>query len=268
MRQLFTIVGMVCLALIAKPAAAADTEVDVALVLAVDVLRSMDADEQRVQRDGYAGAFRNPDIIRAIASGPVGQIAVTYFEWSGPDFQVVAAPWTLIRNGADAAAFADKLAAAPINRAMGTSISGALGFGAAQFDKSGFASDRRAIDVSGDGPNNAGVPVVPVRDAVVAKGIVINGLPILLRPSIRADPFGIPNLDAYYQQCVVGGPGSFMIPVTESDNFSTAIRRKLIIEISGLPARIIPAADMTSQPVDCMIGEKQRGNFGFGSYFR
>ncbi|MEJ0097364.1 MAG: DUF1194 domain-containing protein [Bauldia sp.] len=249
------------------PALAAATAVDVELVLAVDVSRSMDMDEQRVQRDGYVDAFRNPDIIQAITSGPIGQIAVTYFEWSGPDFQAVAAPWTLIRNAADAAAFADKLAAAPINREMRTSISGALGFGAAQFDGNGFTAERRAIDVSGDGPNNAGPPVVPVRDAVVAKGIVINGLPILLRPSMHADAFGLPNLDQYYQQCVVGGPGSFMIPVTETDNFRTAIRRKLIIEISGLPPRIIPAADVTSQPVDCMAGEKQRGNFGFGGNF-
>jgi hypothetical protein len=264
MRRLFTAIGIVGLALTARAASGA-TAVDVQIILAVDVSRSMDSNEQRLQRDGYVDAFRDPNVIQAIASGPLGQVAVSYFEWAGPDFQQITVPWTLIHSAADANAFADKLAAAPIDREMRTSISGALDFAAAQFAKSGFTSEREAIDVSGDGPNNAGVPVVPERDAAVAKGITINGLPILLK---KADPFGIPNLDEYYQQCVVGGPGSFMIPVTDVDNFKTAIRRKLIIEVSGLAAKVVSATAILAPAVDCLIGEKLRGRYGFGSSFR
>lgn len=246
----------------ALPARAADTEVDLELVLAVDVSRSMDADEQKLQRDGYVKALRDPQVIQAIQSGAIGRIAITYFEWAGPGFQTLIAPWSLISNAADANAFADRLAAGPISRETGTSISSGLYFAVGRFADNGFTGERRAIDVSGDGPNNAGRPVDQTRDWVVGRGITINGLPIVLRPSYTASAFGIPNLDAYYQDCVIGGPGAFMIAVTSPENFETAIRRKLVTEIAGLPARVIPAADVEAVPrVDCQIGEKSRGQF-------
>ena len=243
------------------PATAADTEVDLELVLAVDVSRSMDAGEQRLQRDGYVAAFRHPELIQAIQSGAVGRIAVTYFEWAGPDLHTLIAPWTIIANATDAEAFAAELSTETISRQPGTSISSGLFYAVGRFDDNGFTSYRRTVDVSGDGPNNAGRPVDVTRDWVVSRGITINGLPIVLRPSYSAGPFGIPNLDAYYKDCVIGGPGAFMIAVTDAANFETAIRRKLVTEISEQPARsvLIPATDVVGTPqADCMVGEKTR----------
>ena len=170
--------------------ALAQTQVDLELVIAVDVSLSMDLDEQRLQRDGYVAAFRDPEVHKAIASGPHGRIAVTYMEWAGPPTQQVVMPWTRHRRPAAARAFADRLEAAPISRARMTSISPALHFSGRLFETSGVKGIRRVIDVSGDGPNNAGVPVVPVRDELVAKGIVINGLPIMLK--LAAGFFDLP----------------------------------------------------------------------------
>jgi hypothetical protein len=246
----------------ALPAAAADTEVDLELVLAVDVSRSMDAAEQQLQRDGYVAAFRHPEVIQAIQSGALGRIAVTYFEWAAPGFQTLVAPWTVIANAADANAFADKLMGSTVGRQTGTSISGALNYGLALFDDNGFASYRQTIDVSGDGPNNAGGPVETARDTVVGRGITINGLPIVVRPSFISGPWGVAHLDRYYEDCVIGGPGAFMIAVTDMANFETAVRRKLVTEIAGLPPRIIPVADTTGgEKIDCLVGEKTRPGY-------
>jgi hypothetical protein len=255
-----------CLALVALsaiPAEAADTEVDLELVLAVDVSRSMDIGEQQLQRDGYVAAFRHPEVIQAIQSGALGRIAVTYFEWAGPEFHVEIAPWTVIANAADANAFADKLMGGPISRQTGTSISSGLDYALHRFDGNGFASYRQTIDVSGDGANNAGGPVEAARDNVVRHGITINGLPIMVRPSFLSGYFGVANLDRYYEDCVIGGPGAFMISVTDMGNFETAVRRKLVTEIAGLPARVIPAAEVTQDrpKVDCLVGEKTRPGF-------
>jgi hypothetical protein len=250
--------------LAAHPALAADTEVDLELVLAVDVSRSMDVGEQQLQRDGYVAAFRHPEVIQAIQSGAIGKIAVTYFEWAGPGFQEEIAPWTVIGNADEASAFADKLAGGGISRETGTSISSGLYYAVGRFDNNGFTSYRQTIDVSGDGPNNAGRPVEATRDWVVNRGITINGLPIVLRPTYTSGPFGVPNLDKYYEDCVIGGPGAFMIAVTDSANFETAIRRKLVTEIAGLPAKMIRAADVQAGPkADCMVGEKTRPGFMF-----
>jgi hypothetical protein len=246
-------------------AAAADTEVDLELVLAVDVSRSMDPGELRLQRDGYVAAFRHPEVIQAIQSGATGRIAVTYLEWAGSAFQTEIVPWTSIGNAAEANAFADKLDGAPISRETGTSISGGLNYAAGRFAGSGYTSYRQTIDVSGDGPNNAGSPVVPARDAIVKRGITINGLPIVVRPSLTTSAFGIPNLDKYYEDCVIGGPGAFMIAVTDMTNFETAVRRKLVTEIAGMPARVIPAAEVVqaAPKMDCLVGEKTRPIFLF-----
>lgn len=249
--------------------AAGPTDVDLELVLAVDVSRSMDYDEQELQRKGYVEAFRHPEVMQAIQSGALGKIAVTYLEWSGPAYQQVLVPWMIIANPQDADAFATKLAAAPITREMGTSISGGITYAAGLFGTSGARGERRAIDVSGDGPNNMGGPVVPSRDQIVASGVTINGLPIMLKQNSGGafsgfNTFNIPNLDVYYEDCVIGGPGAFMLTVTEPEGFAAAIRRKLVLEIanSAPPARVVPIAAYQAAPrVDCMIGEKTRGRW-------
>jgi Protein of unknown function (DUF1194) len=241
------------------PGAAAQTAVDLELVLAVDVSLSMDLDEQRLQRDGYVAAFRDAEIHKAIAAGAHGRIAVVYMEWAGPVSQSVVIPWTILDGAGAARAFADKLEAMPISRARLTSISAALKFSQELFATSGVRSIRRVVDVSGDGPNNAGLAVVPVRDELVAGGIVINGLPIMLHTSISTT-FDISDLDRYYGNCVIGGPGAFMVSVREVTEFAAAIRRKLLLEISGVEslARVVPVqAPPPANGYDCLTGEKR-----------
>ena len=237
---------------------AAQTAVDLELVLAVDVSLSMDLDEQRLQRDGYVAAFRDDEIHKAIASGAHGRIAVSYVEWAGPTSQHVVIPWTVLDSAAAARMFADKLQAAPITRERLTSISAALGFARDMFAQSGVNGIRRVIDISGDGPNNSGHAIAPIRDEVVANGITINGLPLVLHIGANS-AFDIRDLDTYYGSCVIGGPGAFMIPVRELSEFAAAIRRKLLLEISNLApsARLIPAQNTPSEGYDCLTGEKQ-----------
>lgn len=249
------------------PATAQMTEVDLELVLAVDISRSMDLQEQRIQREGYVSAFRHPEVIRAIGSGEIGKMAVAYVDWAGVAHQSLLVPWTVIGSEADAFAFADKLSVVETTRERGTSISSGLQFAAELFETSNVAGLRQTIDVSGDGANNMGPPVVPARDSVVAQGITINGLPIMLRPSLAAsiEPFGIADLDVYYEDCVIGGPGAFMITVREVSQFQAAIRRKLVLEIAGREPPeppIMRVASRLDQPrIDCMIGEKTRGRW-------
>jgi len=244
---------------LAGPAAAA-VDVDLALVLAVDVSRSMDDDEQKLQRGGYVAAFRHPDVIEAIRTGIVGRIAVSYMEWSDVLHQRVLVPWTMIGNRSEAEAFAALLEQAPITRETTTSISSGLEAAARLFATSDARAIRRAIDVSGDGPNNDGSPVAAMRDAVVAQGIVINGLPILLKTGGIYNLLNIPNLDLYYRDCVIGGPGAFMVTIDNAIAFEEAIRRKLVLEISILVPRLMPAAEVVrpAAEVDCLIGEKKR----------
>jgi uncharacterized protein DUF1194 len=252
----------------ARPGAAmAQPAADLELVIAVDVSLSMDLDEQRLQRDGYVTAFRDAEVHKAITSGPHGRIAVTYMEWAGPPTQQVVIPWMKI-DGADAArAFADRLESLPISRARMTSISAALQFSGRLFETSGFKGIRRVIDVSGDGPNNAGVPVVPVRDELVAQGVVINGLPIMLK--LATGFFDLADLDRYYADCVIGGTGAFMIPIKQKSEFQTATRRKLLLEIAGreLPARLIRVQAAPAEPqMDCLVGERQWRHYMDGRF--
>jgi hypothetical protein len=242
------------LALAATPAIA--VPVDLELVLAVDISGSMDTDEQALQRRGYIEAFLHAEVAGAIRSGPYGRIAATYVEWAGPGAQRVTVPWTLIETAADAEDFAAGLAEAPRARFRGTSISGALAFSAPLFENNGYEGLRRVIDVSGDGPNNAGAPVDAARDAAVGTGIIVNGLPI----QITAQPFGLGGRDlaTYYRDCVIGGPGAFVIPVTEEAQLLEAIRRKLVLEIAGLPAVVFPAAAAGEPATDCLVGERLR----------
>ena len=208
-----------------------------------------------IQRDGYAAAFRHPDVISAIRSGPLQSIAVTYVEWAGPEHQVVVLPWTIINSEAAARSFSDRLLSSPPGRYSGTSISGGLLFSAAAFTGNGFAGERRVIDVSGDGPNNRGMPVEPVRTEIVAQGITINGLPLLVKEPFG--PYSIDNLDVYYEDCVIGGPGSFVIPINNRDKFLEATRTKLVLEIAGYTPkpRVIPASAAKPR-ISCMIGER------------
>jgi hypothetical protein len=239
--------------------AAAGAEVDLELVLAVDVSGSMDAEEQAVQRQGYIDALLHPEVLGAIRSGPFGRIAVAYVEWAGADAQAVTVPWALLDGAAAAESFVAALEEAPSRRMRGTSLSGALGFAAPLFENNGYEGLRRVIDVSGDGANNMGPPVTPVRDAVVARGIVVNGLPIAIRPSGGWSGLSGPDLVAYYRDCVIGGPGAFVLPVTEPGQIAEAIRQKLVLEIASLPPRPVPAAPaMPVAAVDCLVGEQQR----------
>mgnify|MGYP001466633318 CR=1 FL=1 len=235
-------------------AAAADEEVDVELVLAVDVSGSMDYEEARVQRAGYVEALQHPDFINAVRDGLTGRIAISYFEWAGTIHDSSYIPWQIISGADEAADFAAKLEARPIATRRGTSISSAIAYGTNLFEENGFSGLRRVIDISGDGPNNFGAPVTPARDAATALGIVINGLAIMIRPSAA---YG--SLSEYYADCVIGGPGAFVLPVQEPEDFAIAIRRKLILEVSGTepPVRVIPAAGNS----DCMIGEKLRPTY-------
>jgi hypothetical protein len=238
--------------------AAAQTAVDLELVIAVDVSLSMDLDEQRLQREGYVAAFRDADVQKAIVSGGHGRIAVAYMEWAGPHWQSVIIQWTVIDSPQAARAFADRLEAQPISRERWTSISGALQFARNLLGKSNASSARRVVDVSGDGPNNAGPLVLVARAALLADGVVINGLPIMLKAGSPGF-FDLADLDRYYASCVIGGPGSFMVPVKSLAELKEAIRRKLLLEISGLagPARAVPTQTEPAPSYDCLIGERQ-----------
>jgi hypothetical protein len=232
------------------------TTVDAEIVLAVDVSYSMDPDEQALQREGYMAGIASREFMQALRSGMNGKVAVTYFEWAGPNDQKIIVPWRLIDGPEAAAAFADDLARAPYRRASRTSISGALNFALPLLEISGFRGLRRVIDVSGDGANNSGPLVSAARDNVLAGGITINGLPIMLkRPS--AFSMDIENLDIYYEDCVIGGPGSFVLPIREREQFKTATRNKLVLEIAGrMPDRPVLAVQARAPRISCVIGEQ------------
>ena len=226
--------AIVLLAVAAGAVRAQQTDVDVELVLAVDISMSMDPEEQRLQRDGYIAALRDPVLLKAIQSGPHGRIAVTYIEWAGPGVHIHLIPWRLIDGPATANAFIEELAEKPYSRFRMTSISSAMEFAVEQFGAGKYRGQRRVIDVSGDGANNSGPPITPVRDKIVESGVVINGLPILMRPTTTWSSWDVPDLDKYYANCVIGGPGSFMVPITTREEFASATRQKLLLEISDL----------------------------------
>lgn len=253
----------ICAPVLSSRAAVA-TEVDVELFLGVDVSGSMSSSELRLQRRGYADALRSDDVIGAIEKGLIGRVAVMYAEWARNDAHKVIVPWTMIANADDANAFADRLEAAEYGNMRNTSISGAIRYGMAQVDGNAFTASRRVLDISGDGPNNQGEPVEAARDAAVAAGFTINGLPIMAEePSPGLWSYSIGDLDVYYQACVIGGPGAFMIPVRAWDEFAEAVRRKIVLELAG-PAKAAPRVQRaqfildTRPQADCLIGEKRR----------
>ncbi len=234
------------------------TGVDAELVLAVDVSYSMDQEEQKLQRAGYAAALTSPEFQGALKSGPYGKVAIVYMEWASSRDAKVLIEWTVIDGPAAANAFADKLLEAPYRRASRTSVSGAIDASMALFENNGFEGIRRVIDISGDGPNNDGRLVTQARDEAVAKGVTINGLPLLIRP-VRAAYMDIDDLDIYYRECVVGGPGSFVTPVRDSKAFVDATRTKLVLEIASreppLPIIRVASTDAEKPKMSCTVGE-------------
>ena len=234
--------------------------VDLELVLAVDVSRSMDQDEQRLQRDGYVAAFRDAQVQKAISSGPNGRIAIAYVEWAGQTVQSIVIPWRILGTVKDTLAFADELTDKPITPARRTTISAVLQKSVELFASSPVQGLRRVIDVSGDGPNNSGRPVVSVRDEVVASGIVINGLAIAVAPGVSwYSRFDLPDLDQYFKDCVIGGPGSFVLSIKHKKEFATAIRQKLLLEIAGVASPRLQLAQFEplTEKYDCLVGEKR-----------
>ena len=253
MRGLLPIVAL----LLASPAQAEETFVDIELVLAVDVSRSMSPRELEIQRRGYAEALSSGEVVDAITGGIHGQIALTYIEWAGYGQQRTIIGWTLVGSQADADAIAQRLTARFEPGLRRTSISSVIAHASDSFEGNGYRGLRRVIDISGDGPNNMGRRVDLARDAATARGIVINGLPLMTREGLGMQ-WHLDDLDQYYRDCVIGGPGAFVIPVLEWRHFPAAVRRKLVLEIAGQPARVLPA-QFTRQPgaqYDCLIGEK------------
>jgi hypothetical protein len=239
-------------------------KVDLELVLAVDISYSMDVDELKLQRDGYVTAILSKPVLDAIKDGVYGRIAVAYVEWAGAAQQAVVIDWQVIDGPDTARTFADKLMETAPNRAYRTSISGALDFSSRLFAQNAYDGVRRVIDISGDGPNNQGNAVTYVRDQVVAKGIGINGLPLALKPP-NSWTMDVTNLEDYYRDCVIGGPGAFVISVSDKARFAEAIRTKLVLEISALepPPRFMHA--QAKPPVNCMVGEQiWRERYGDG----
>jgi len=263
----YTVLGLLVWASvpIADPAEAADgkVEVDVELFLAVDVSRSMTPRELEIQRRGYAEALVSKPVVDAIMSGLLGRVAITYVEWAGQNSQRVVVDWTVISDRASAQAFASKLTAHFQDSLRRTSISGALDYGARSIEANNFTANRRVIDVSGDGPNNHGRPVLAARAEVLARGIVINGLPLMTREGMGS-MWHLEDLDDYYRHCVIGGPGAFVVPVLKWSNFPEAVRRKLVLELAGWPAPGPPAAPVVKAQAngyDCLVGEKMWMNF-------
>ncbi len=247
-------IGLLALALLA-PAPARAEAVDLELVFAADGSGSIDDDELRLQRQGWAEALTSPDIQAAIRDGAIGAIAVAYMEWGGPQSQVLIVDWHVVRDQASAQAFADRLLAAPRGATGWNSISNAIDFSVRLVEGNAIEGTRRVIDVSGDGPNNQGRIVTQARSDAVAKGITVNGLPLMLR---RPGYLDIAELDTYYRDCVIGGQGAFLVPVRGRDQFAQAIKTKILLEIAGLtPPEPLMRRVQAPARTDCLVGETQ-----------
>ena len=231
--------GAILAAILVPAAARAAEDVDLLLVLAVDVSRSIDATKFQLQREGYAAAVADPHVLDAIRTGRTGRIGLTFVEWSGVGAQKVVIDWTTIGDADSAKGFGDRLLEAPRSFADRTSISGAIEFAMGQLDKAPYEAARRTIDVSGDGTNNAGRDVAMLRDEAVAKGITINGLVILSdnpmswNPDHTNPPGGLAN---YYRNNVVGGPSAFVMVAENFNSFGQAIIKKMIAEVAQADA--------------------------------
>ena len=283
------IAGLVGLSAPVTAQKVAMTRVDLELMLAVDISQSMDYDEHAIQRSGYVDAFRHKDVVQALMSGPEGKIAVMYMEWAGDFDPIPTIPWTIIDSEASAKAFADRLEKEPIFGEQRTSISTALMAAREYIQGNTIASHRQVIDVSGDGANNAGMMVEPVRDILVKDGIIINGLPIMLNKP--KEFYDIDHLDRYYKDCVIGGVGAFIAPVFDLRHLAATIRKKLVMEIASIeiepdmaPIQFADAPDarlpgtpelyraqlkLPTEKTDCTVGEQVwGGGRGYGGYGR
>jgi hypothetical protein len=236
--------GIAALLAASLPASAAEN-VDLKLVLATDVSGSISNDELWLERQGTAAAFLDPDVIKAIENGALGRIAVAMLDFSSPGFGKTVIGWRIVQDRASAASFARAILAVPRTPGNRTSISNALEIGAQLIEASGkeIIATRKVIDIAGDGPNNDGKPVQEIHKRLTARGIVVNGLPIM---DENANGY-FPGLDRYYQACVAGGRGAFVIVVRSFRDFGAAMRRKLILEISQDERRILPAFDDTAR---------------------
>jgi hypothetical protein len=234
MRALLALLLGACL--FAVPARAdAPEQVDLELILAIDVSGSIDEEEAALQRQGYLRALVHPQVIEAISGGERRKIGVTYIEWAGYHYQRIVADWSVISDKSSAEAFVAKIAAVPVSTERWTSISGAVEFAMKRFELSPYRGTRRVIDISGDGRNNNGRDLAEVRREALAAGIIINGLPIV---NDRPTRWGTPperDLDLYYRDHVIGGPGAFYVVADGFNAFANAIRTKLVREISGSP---------------------------------
>ena len=242
MRRCMVVVATACIwiAGVLGPvrSAHAETDVELLLVLAADISRSVDEVKFKLQREGYAAALTHPRVIAAIQSLAGGRIAICYVEWSGATAQAVIVDWTAIGTAAEARAFADQVLAAPRRFMERTAIGAAIDFSVTQFERSPFRGQRRVIDVSGDGTNNIGRDVVAARDQALLKGIVINGLAILSEVPLAFNPLHTHppgGLLKYYEDNVIGGPGAFAVAADSHDSFPPSILNKLIKEIALAP---------------------------------
>lgn len=221
--------------LVARPARATE-EVDVELILAVDVSRSVDAEEMEMQMRGYAAAFRDPRLAQGIAGGPLGAIAVTLFVWSDWNIQHTLVPWMKLDGPESCARFAAAVDGASRETYLYTSISGAIDYAMRQFGTR-YDGLRRVVDISGDGVNNSGRPLAEARADALARGVTLNGLAVLDRtPQPSALLAGLPPVDEYFRDQVIGGPGAFLMVAEGYEAFAGAVRRKIIREIAALPA--------------------------------
>lgn len=213
-------------------------DVDVELVLAVDISYSVDEEEAHRQREGYVAALAHEDVIRSIQGGPLGRIAVTYVEWADTGFQRAAADWTVISDEADALDFAARVAAAPFERGHYTAIGSAIADGVRRIDGNDYTAPRLIIDISGDGPQNQGLPLDQAHLLADELGVVVNGLPVVAQNAGRwVRPVEV-NLEGYFRDNVITGPGAFVLPARAEDEFRVAILRKLVLEIAGaMPSR-------------------------------
>src|SRR5215468_4372374 len=232
------------------PFARAAEQTDLLLVLAMDVSRSMDQAKFFLQRQGYAAAISNPQVLNAIKSGPHQKIALCFIDWSGPFEQKLVIDWTIVDGPAAASGFGDLIAQARRPFYNSTSIGAAINFATAQLARAPFEAERQAIDVSGDGTNNAGPDVQFFRDQAIAKGILVNGIVILtdiaLAPNPRhTNPPG--GIEKYYRDNVIGGAGSFVMVAEDYNSFGRAMVRKLIAEIAKSPERQRSVSTMNVQ---------------------
>ncbi len=248
--------------LLAATSAQAAEKVDLELVIANDASYSIDEEEARLQREGVAAAFLAHDVVQAIRSGLRGRIAVAYVDYASTPYNEVVVDWTLIHDQASATAFARMLLSRPPGSGRHTSISSALELGARMISENAFDGTRRTIDISGDGPNNFERRVDIVRDEVVARGITINGLPIMNQRDADRSRYYLPDLDKYFEGCVIGGRGAFVVVAHDFKDFARAMKKKLVLEIAGLalPAPVRKAQySLSNYPKGCDIGERMRG---------